>query len=445
MRGSNKENSELLTYFLENTFFKAWQEPHDPKWGNYKNLELMVHNKCNLKCKYCYMQKFGDQYFPAGTQSLSKILDNTDVMIDWLYENNYEPCVEIFAGDSLTDPTCRKMTHKFLDAALAGRRACSSILFPTNMAWVASDKRTKDVYALLEKAEYAGVGMHISASVDGKYMEENRPYKSARGGYTDEFYDKMFTFMARTGSGAHPMVYSNNIEKWIDNFSWWQTKYAEYGIPWQNLYLLEVRNAEWTLEQTKHYMEFIKFLVRWLYLKYDRDPERTVDALLSEHRGFNILMIPFGRIGRGMPCSIQSCLCVRMGDLVITPCHRTSYKHMESGQFMVEDNKITGIEAKNIELFFSIQAADNEMFPYCERCSINGMCKGGCLGAQFETTGNLFAPIPTVCRLAHGKVIAIKEVMQELGMWLPFIRRFPREYVLAFKEMEDINELETSS
>lgn len=416
-----KENEELFTFFLENSFFKAWGiEEYDKSnehLGNYRHLELMVNHKCLLSCKYCYMDRHWKEYFPKGSQNSNAILKNTDILFEWLYENNYKPEIELFAGDSLTDPTCRKIAHKVFDTALAGKRVARSLVVPTNMGWLHNHKQHEDVMELLEKADYSGVPMYISASVDGKYMEENRPYKSANKGYTDEFYDRLFRFLSsHPASGIHPMIYSNKIEKWIDNFLWWQDKYEEYNINWKHIYLLEVRNAEWTKQQVKDYAKFVKFLVRWSYDKVGRDPERLVDFILAG-RGYNILNNPFARVGRGMPCSIQSCFCVRPGDLAVVPCHRTAYKHMVTANFRVEDNKITGFDMKNMEMWLAIQALSNETYPYCEDCDINLLCKGGCLGAQYEATGNWLTPIPTVCRLFHEKVIALIEVLKELGAY----------------------------
>lgn len=440
-----KENTELFEFFLENSFYKSWRNPNDlsPTYINYKNLELMINHKCNLKCKYCYMDKYHKQYFPKGSQDRNTLLHNTDLMIDWLEENGFAPVIEIFAGDSLSDPTCRKIIHKILDAALDGRRVCNGLVLPTNMGWVMHDKQIEDVENILEKAEFAGVNAHVSGSVDGKYMEVNRPFKSAKKGYSDDMYHKMFSFITRhASSGVHPMIYSNNIEQAKENFLWWQEQFEKYNIGWYHMYMLEVRNQEWTLEQTNHYADFIKFLVRWVYNKVERDPERFINFMFDMY-GFNILILPFARSMRGMPCSIQSCLTVRLGDLMVVPCHRTAYKHMETAQFITEDDKIVGLEAKNIELWFGIQSLDSGVYPYCEKCSVNKLCTGGCLGSQYEATGSIFTPIPTVCRLAHAKIAALVEVFDELDLTEHVCRRTNIDQARAFlkikKYMEESN------
>jgi radical SAM protein with 4Fe4S-binding SPASM domain len=423
------EQTELFEWFLENSFYKAWRDykTKEPHLLNYKHFELMINHKCNLKCKYCYMDKYHKAYFPKGSQNPQAILENTDMLIDWFAENGFAPKVEIFAGDSLNDPTCRKVIHKFLDACLEGRYVTHELILPTNGGWLLHENKIRDVEAIREKAEFAGVYCHFSFSVDGKYMDkENRPFKSDRLDYSDEFYHRMFSFMANHfASGPHPMVYSNNIENAKKNFLWWQEQMEKYNLPWNNLYMLEVRNAEWTVGQTQKYTEFIEFLLRWVWDKLGQDKARFVDWISKEH-GFNIIGMPFAKTMRGMPCSIQSCMTLRLGDLTVIPCHRTAYKHMETAKMLTEDGKITGFEAKNIELWFAIQAIHNTVYPFCEGCNINNLCSGGCLGAQYEATGSLFTPIPSVCRLVHAKIATLVKVFLDFGVYTELLVRLDK-------------------
>lgn len=443
---SNAENTELLNYYLENTFFKSWRTLHevgkvDDYLANYSQLELMVSNRCHLACKYCYMHKYGDQYFPKGTQNSSTILKNSEMILEWLAENRYAPKLEIFAGDSVTDPVCRKITHKIYDMAIEGKHTATSVMVPTNFSWLRFDKYVRDVEDILEKSEYTGIPYIISASVDGKYMDEsNRPLKSKNKKYDDEFYRKLFEFGSKHHCGFHPMVYSNNIEKWIDNFLWFQENFEKYGIGWKNIYLLEVRNEEWTKQQTKDYAKFLKFLVHWTYDKCGRDSEKF-HTFLNQGRGFNILSSWASIIGRGLGCSIQSSICTRVGDLGIVPCHRLAYKYFDSGKFVVDNDKITGIEAENLELWLMIQSYSTKVMGYCEKCQIKSVCHAGCLGSQYETTGDMFAPIPTVCRLFHTKVYTMVETLREIGELVPFMNRMRETQRAALievmKTMED--------
>jgi hypothetical protein len=57
--------------------------------------------------------------------------------------------------------------------------------------------------------------------------------------------------------------------------------------------------------------------------------------------------------------------------------------------------------------YINIKTFDNKTLPNCEVCCIKHLCGGLCLGSQFETTGDLFNPIPTACRMEHYKITGL--------------------------------------
>jgi len=435
-----EQNDKLFEYFLENTFFKAWKTDEYEEGShlqNYKAIELMVTPDCPLSCKYCYFARFGDGLFPPGSRNREKALRNAEMIIEWLYDNGFRPHIEMFSGDTLVDVTSRKVLHRILDSVLSGKNVTREIVAPTNMTWLLHPKQREDVELLIAKAEAATVPMWLSASVDGKYMEENRPFKSKKKGYTDEFYHDMFSFATRTTTGFHPMVYSEGIENWIKNFDWWQDKFKEYNIPWHNLYLLEVRNANWNLEQTKHLGEFVRYLVRWLWDKANHNSKVFWEILQNRH-DFNIVTNWYSIVGRGLGCSLQSTLCVRLGDATIVPCHRTSYKGMETAIFKIENDKVVGLDTKNLELYFAAQQCNAEIQPYCEACDLAPLCAGGCLGSQYESTGDLFTPIPTVCRMEHMKVYSLIDEFDKIGQLSHVYNRANKVYQHAIEVIHEL-------
>jgi hypothetical protein len=48
-----------------------------------------------------------------------------------------------------------------------------------------------------------------------------------------------------------------------------------------------------------------------------------------------------------MSCSMGGILGINCADLTFVPCHRLAYPHFRGAQFIVENNKITGIKALN--------------------------------------------------------------------------------------------------
>jgi len=139
-------------------------------------------------------------------------------------------------------------------------------------------------------------------------MEQNRPYTKTldfdiNTSRDDEYYNKVFQYCSEHQYGLHPMIYSKNIAKWKENFLWFQEKMEQFNIPWENLYLLNVRNEEWDDVSLKEYYNFILFLYDWVYQKVGCNTEYLVNFILKAH-GFNIMASPLTRVGRGLTCGL---------------------------------------------------------------------------------------------------------------------------------------------
>jgi len=250
--------------------------------------------------------------------------------------------------------------------------------------------------------------------------------------YDDSFYDKLFRFSKDFNVGFHPMIYSNGIEKWKDNFLWFQEMFKKYDLPFHNLYLLEVRNKEWNIKQCQEFEKFVNFLVKWTWEKCDKDVEKISNFIFKE-KGFNILTSSLSTVGRGIGCSVQSTMMLRLGDLKFSPCHRTSYDFMNAGEFVVKDGKIDNISSINPSLFFTINGINISSLPMCSICPISNFCTGGCLGSQYETTGDPFSPIPTVCRMELYKIRGLFRGYEEIGIMPKILNMINKDKVESYK------------
>ena len=118
--------------------------------------------------------------------------------------------------------------------------------------------------------------------------------------------------------------------------------------------------------------------------------------------------LPF-RISSGprISCSITQDLCVRLADLAICPCHRLAYDHLLYGKYKVQDNKIIGVTANNVNLFINNFITGDAGFLKCDSCPIKNHCLKGCRGAQYEIYKDFNGPIPSVCNLMKVKFMSI--------------------------------------
>lgn len=423
------DDAKVLINFLNRTFFSGFRHPE--KMPNYSTIELIIDPYCNLACKYCYLNKYGRELNP--NISISSIRENSKKIIDFLKDLGFKGRIEIFGGEPLIKDYALDMIEQFLIETDA-----KEIVVPSNMTFLLNIQKDKRVRELIELGKDLGRPFLISSSWDGKLMQAiNRPFKVKKSVDFDAWADKIFEFATQYKIGFHPMIYSNNIEQWFDNFLWFQKKFKEFNIPFSSLYLLEVRNPEWTIEQIKSFMSFIDNVVKWTFNTPCKSQKKNFLEFLFEKRGYNLLSAPFSTIGRGIGCSIQSALHIRINDLAIVPCHRTSYEHFIAG-YLKFDGKNVYVKSKNIVPYLAIHALSAKTLPMCEHCPLNSMCSFGCLGAQYETTGDLFTPIPTVCMLEHGKVFQLIRSFQDVDVLNDIKARVSPEKKSAIEFLEGI-------
>lgn len=416
----NNEHNELVKSILNRTFFAAWKNQKYKedlyKYGNYDNLEIQLSAVCDLHCDYCYYAKYSKDLYPAPISKPENVLKNLDMLLEWLGENNYYPKFDVFSGEPFATDMGFEVVNKLIDWHIK-EDISGEIVIPTNFSFIFSEKKIEKIEELISKGKDNNVRVYLSASVDGKYCDVNRPFHNSEIVRTDEYYDKVFEFAKKYQIAFHPMVYSNNIEKWKDNFLWFQENFKKNDIPWTSLYLLEVRNVEWSKTQIQEFYRFVRFIMNWVcnMCKNIGVPINKLPEFIFKNKVFNLISV-FGSMGRGIGCSIQSAMQLRLGDLTTTLCHRNAYDGLHLFKFVSDDNKIIDIEALNYNMMVAMYSAVSRNLPWCETCTIKDFCSGQCLGAMYEVNGDPFIPIPTVCALEHARVAAILDEIDSLGL-----------------------------
>lgn len=391
----------------------------------------MITNKCNLACEYCYINKNGSTLFPPHVRNIDTIITNIKKILTWLGENEMAPNLDIFTGELF----CHEDGYKILDTILNFYRVNFYkykkpliIVIPSNFAFLDNGAENTKIYDYVHFFDELGISLKLSASFDGLYADKiSRKHKSGIE-RTQVWYDKCFSFMKHTQFFPHPMIAPSTIHIWKENFLWFADMFKKYDMDIRELYLLEVRDANWTKENLKDYEDFCNFILDWLWNYDNHDPKQFLNDFFPNGKthstgAFNFLGGPFIDGGNQAKCTIQNYLFVRVGDLKLFPCHRMAYPKFELAQMNIDDNGKMNLNSKNIELANMIYSFSPNKLPLCNKCAINSLCGTQCYGSCYETTGDMFNPIPTVCALNAVRIKATINKMKEYGIFFDFIGR----------------------
>lgn len=449
---NHKENKRLLKSFLARTFFKKKSEQSQSDIDLFGNIELQLNSKCNLDCDYCYYKQgaYGKLLNPDNISTSINIKKNLLIFLEYLEDRKVFPnTITLFSGETLV----QTIGYECIDIITAWAKQHYTqasplrIMVPSNMSFLRSDKRTEQVSELVRVARsQRNANVCLSASVDGKYMDKkNRPLIGTVDpdtAYSDGYYDKLFSFAKAHNCGFHPMIHVNNIQQWKNNFIWFQEQFKKHNIPWHNIYLLEVRNDGWTKQAIQDFIDFHIFVLNYTLDKFNGDQSAFLNGFIFN--GINgypnypkmNLFNNIGTIGRGLGCSLQTTLSLRLGDLSVNSCHRLSYEHFKGFHFEVIKKKITDIVPDNLNFYLSTMYTAHQTWPYCETCMIKHICNGGCMGAQYETIKDPFVPIPSVCALSFGKVKAQVLFLKSVGLFEDFVNLLNPKQSESFKQFE---------
>ena len=291
----------LIEKFLE-TYTSNWRLPeNDPK--KILGLEIILTSACNTKCDYCYYKNFSDFLNPVSICGEDILYENTFKLLSWMKEHSYSPYqIDIFSGEFFNMKSWDKILQLLLD------NTQSSIMIPTNTTFLFDEEKTNKIEEFLNNYRHR---LYLSLSVDGKYLDnDSRPLRSGKK-YDDAFYDKMFKFGAKWNLNYHPMISKVHIDKWIDNYKWYIENICKYYKTTaldavSRIYLLEVRNPDWTHEDLSFLENFIYFLIR--YVKNLCGSTLNFINFLRNPSNCNILSSIYAKNYRGLGCSFSNTL-----------------------------------------------------------------------------------------------------------------------------------------
>jgi len=86
----------------------------------------------------------------------------------------------------------------------------------------------------------------------------------------------------------------------------------------------------------------------------------------------------------------------------------------------------------------TISNIQSNSLPKCSCCAYRHFCIKGCLGSQYESSGEVFVPIPTVCEMFIQKIEFLYKTYKEMGVFDSAIRQklLFEDELSALKEFE---------
>ena len=419
-----EENDKLLFDILDQTFFIHWKDNNllDGVYNTkLRALQINVTYACNQRCEYCYLIKYGDQLYPKEIDKQELIIKNLKILLSWFNENYPKlDRLDIFTGEIWHSQFGLDILQTIFDCL--GRIEIDTIVIPTNMSFILDDEQTQKIQNYIDIFQSMGIRIMISSSVDGLYIEDlTRPMAGKKSGLRDQaFYDKLFEFNKKNTYAVHPMLSAYSIEHWKENYVWWYKQCNKYNVPFlTHMMLLEVRNNDWTDAKIQSYLEFLNFQFDFIYHEIFHGNRnlmmRYVFGVIQGDTAYQGLL--WGQNDDRMSCTISSYLTVRLGDLAIAPCHRTSYPQFLYGNFVVEDDKITGIKANNPQLATHILCSNMKTSIFaCDTCIYKDLCLRQCLGSCYENGNDILMPLPGVCHFFHNKFKTLLQLIEQNGL-----------------------------
>lgn len=434
-----EEQKNLFKSYLDNHVYSYWKPNNICQYN--QGLELILTSVCNTKCSYCYYKNFGKELNDPCISTKDNILKNAEKFLKWLNKENMKPnSIDIFSGEPLNLPYIDELISMIID-----RLPGVPITIPTNGTYCRSDKSLQKVEDLLNKWNTKS-SVFLSMSVDGKYLDNDT--RAMRDGklYDDAFYDRLFKFIKKYNLAVHPMVGPKNIDKWCDNLDWYVDNLSKYldcdkAHALSRIYLLEVRNPDWTDKELADLSKFCNYLTNRAFEFYDKDKYCFVDNFLLGDLGCNFYSGLISVMPRGLGCGIQQEFAIRLGDMKLVPCHRIAYDGFNACTIKIDDNYNIDYDLENENLYMMIMNFNAKYATKCCDCPINTLCSYSCLGCNFEVNHDFFTPVESVCKLEFIKNYSLIDALNKLGVLDVLISRLEkrsRNYDLMDKHIRQL-------
>lgn len=467
-----KDETKLINDYMDLIFDIPLGKTGYKKSSIFGSIELIIDPQCSQSCDYCYISNFGKELYPKEIRaSKEDTLKNIDKLLHYYCEEKkfFFPDYEIFSGDIIffdnyffeildimykyLSKIYNKLPELYLDREVKYenkiRKYGILIIVPFNSCFIDNENYCEKIYDYKEKFFDIGVNLAFSWSHDGYYAVQSREKRTL----TDDFYKKAFSFIDKTESGIHPMLSAENIDTAIENYEWWKEASKKYLpdrfkrgdiIPMT----LEVRNNNWTDDKLEKFCEYLEYRYNDTFNALDKDTDKMAKLFFCGDRNgieekafisdeYDVLKLTIMDLDqqKTSSCAIGNQIMWRTSDLALVPCHRTCYPQFIGGFLRCEEDNYY-IEPYNVSGYIAIKHSNWKMMPVCVTCWAKDYCIKGCLGSQFETSGEIFLPNRPTCKLEKIKISCLLKLLIETNVLQTAIQK---GYLDEYKSQTLIN------
>jgi len=345
-------------------------------------IELVVSEKCQNNCKYCYrVKKHNASPITYITPSKARLLLNNFLETFKIDVGFYSSrCGELFGGDAGVNYQYLKEIIHIMISEFKFR----NVVIPTN-ARLLQELAQPDLIDLLEAGENR---VSFSLSVDGSPQDAQRSLSKFGKmlSYDEKInYQKLVAMAKKYHFGFHPMLTFESISTWLDTVK----SFFDMGIV---PYLLEVRHPL----MKDNAIDAVKTLGKIRQFLEPRIDKQT----LRQSNTLSMSIVP-----RGLGCSALTTISIMPnGDLPF--CHRVVDPPWVKGNVLEKTINFS-------KMISETSIYNHRNHPLCMACVIRDLCAGQCAGASYEYWGDPWIPIESICNFQRLKTYIFAEIFDD--------------------------------
>ena len=347
------------------------------------SIDLDVTTGCNLACAYCFKNLGRADSMP---------LETAQSAVDWVLRASgphKRISVNFMGGEPLlVFPMLRKLVNW-------GNRRCKEL--QKEIGWSLTTNMTLMNDEIRRWVDQKGLGVLMSIDGVPEVQEEQRPSKDGKP--KSDIIKKWAKSMLRTRPRSDARATLS--PQWVHRL------YESCLYLWEEIGFTSVMFAEtgyeyWTEDHLREYRLQLQKVVQYLVADFRRGGQKSL-AMLSFIT--KKLVIPRDE-GKAIPVRVFPCGAGYNYMMIdskgtIWPCHRCEGAAKETGTeagMRLGNLYSSGFDETLSNAFRNFNHPETSK-PMCSICPFDPVCAGGCPAANLSSTGSIYTPHDTFCKL----------------------------------------------